>query len=98
MNPRINKNEIIDNIAKETKQYRYKVEQVVDLFLENIVNGVSNGSDVLIRGFGTFTPEIQEERKHYDMSTQEIQIIPKRIYPVFRAGKNLKKEVVKEIE
>ena len=49
------KAEIVNEIAKSTGIERIKVQSVVEGFMESVKNSLSNGENVYLRGFGSFT-------------------------------------------
>ena len=51
----MNKAQLIEKIAAETKMPKAQCENIVDCFITNVKKTVKKGEDVSLIGFGTFT-------------------------------------------
>ena len=66
------------------------VEEVVDLFFEEIMDSLSTGGRVELRGFGSFTTRSREARMGRNPSTgEEVAVTAKRV-PFFKPGKDMR--------
>jgi len=83
----MNKNELLDVIAKGTGLTKLETAAVVDGFLATIVNTLRRGESVFLRGFGTFKLVERAARVAVHPATGEKMVLPKRKTPVFRASK-----------
>ena len=95
MKRRVIKDDIINEICRDTGHPRYVVEEVVNSMLNNITLSLSQGSEVQFAGFGTFEPKHSAARTCRNPHTNEAVPIPARVVPSFKAGKNLKAAVVR---
>ena len=86
----MNKAQLIDNIVKETKQTKTQTEMTINYALEMIKKTVSNGDDVTLVGFGTFTQSIRKARAGRNPQTGKAIEIPEMTLPRFRPGKEFK--------
>ena len=95
MKKRMIKDNIINEICRDTGQPHYVVEDVVNSMLNNITLALSQGREVQFAGFGTFEPKHRAARTGRNPHTNEAVPIPARVVPSFKAGKNLKAAVVR---
>ncbi len=78
------------NISKKT------LEEIFDIFLQQITESLLNKKAVEIRSLGTFfIKEIKEKKQARNPKTGEIIYIPKRNKIRFRASKRLKELINK---
>ena len=91
------KSDLIDRVAIRTNLTRSQTRLVVNSFINTITESLSEGTHIEIRGFGSF--RIRERNARIGMnpkSGQRISIPAKKV-PYFRAGKELKLIVDKNI-
>jgi DNA-binding protein HU-beta len=93
---KMNKLDLIRLISKDVDIHQYKVEQVIDSFLENIQNALTDGDFVKIIGFGKFEIEEKSARKGVNPKTREEIIIPRKKAPKFSFSQEIKNKVNKE--
>lgn len=91
----MNKTELITKVAKETETTKKDAKVIVDAVFETIQEELSEGGDVSILGFGTFSVTERAARKGRNPQTGEEMDIPATKSPKFKAGKSLK-EIVKK--
>ena len=89
----MNKAQLIEKIAAETKMPKAQCENIIDCLITNVKKSVKKGDDVKLVGFGTFTKSKRKARMGRNPQTgKEIQIkASKRVK--FSAGKALKTSV-----
>tara|TARA_B110000438_G_C15533332_1_gene529445 strand:+ start:190 stop:534 length:345 start_codon:yes stop_codon:yes gene_type:complete len=91
------KSDLIDRVAIRTNLTKSQTKLVVNSFINTITESLSEGTNIEIRGFGSF--RIRERNARIGMnpkSGQRISIPAKKV-PYFRAGKELKLIVDKNI-
>ena len=84
------KSDLIDRVAIRTNLTKFQTKLVVNSFINTITESLSEGTDIEIRGFGSF--RIRERNARIGMnpkSGQRISIPAKKV-PYFTAGKGLK--------
>ncbi len=89
----MNKTEIVEQVSIKTGLPKKKVEQVVNLFLDSIIEEVQNGEDVEIRGFGTFFRLHQEKRSVKSPIAGKTIEVPAKNKICFKASKTTEKEI-----
>ena len=92
----MNKEELIDEIAKKTKCSKKDADAIIGALVETIVKTVSKGKKVTLIGFGTFEPRKRAARTGRNPQTgTELKIAAKTV-PAFSAGKKFKESVAKK--
>lgn len=89
----MNKAELIDFIAGETKMTKAQTERMLDSTLEAIKKTVKKGDEVKLVGFGTFTKAKRKARIGRNPQTGKAIKIPAAWYPKFRPGAEFKEIV-----
>jgi len=86
----VNKADIINKISVKCGYKKKVVQDIVDCFLEAIIDGVEIGS-VEIRSFGTFYRSDKKARKvHSPIAGKVVDVAPKRVMS-FKASKTTEK-------
>ncbi|MBP6123271.1 nucleoid-associated protein HU-beta [Providencia heimbachae] len=89
----MNKSQLIDQIASEANISKAAAGRVVDAFVATVTGTLSEGNEVALVGFGTFSVRERAARTGRNPQTgKEIQIAAAKV-PAFRAGKGLKDAV-----
>jgi integration host factor subunit beta len=89
----MNRSELINALREETTLSRKDAEQVVDSFFGAIMETLSTGQRVEIRGFGSFTVKNYQPYMGRNPKTGiPIEVTSKRL-PFFKVGKELKEMV-----
>lgn len=86
----MNKAQLIEKIAAETKVSKTQAEAILDCAVENIKKAVKKGDDVKLVGFGTFTKAKRKARTGRNPQTGKAIKIPAAWTPKFRAGSEFK--------
>ena len=89
----MNKAQLVESVAKRTNTTKSQSESVIDAALEVIQASVSNGDDVKLVGFGTFSKFTRQARNGRNPKTGEPVRIPTSIVPKFKPGKDFKERV-----
>jgi DNA-binding protein HU-beta len=92
----MNKEELIQEIAKKTKFSKKQSEEILAAVIETISKTVAKGKKVTLIGFGTFEPRKRAARTGRNPQTgKELKIAAKTV-PAFSAGKRFKEAVAKK--
>lgn len=90
---RVNKAQLIDQIASDANISKAAAGRVVDAFVATVTGSLSKGDDVALVGFGTFYVRERAARTGRNPQTgKEIKIAAAKV-PAFRPGKGLKDAV-----
>lgn len=85
----MNKQELIEAIAQDTKLTKADAKRALDSFIENATDALKKGDKVALVGFGTFTVTQKAARTGIHPKTgKEIQIAEKKVVK-FKAGMDL---------
>ena len=69
---------------------RQEVEQVVDIFFEEIAQRLAEGGRIELRGFGAFSTREREARTGRNPRTGEAVDVPAKRVPYFKPGKEMR--------
>ncbi len=85
------RSELLAALAKDNPGLRAEeVEQVVDIFFDEISQRLAEGGRVELRGFGAFSTREREARKGRNPRTGETVDVPSKRVPYFRPGKEMR--------
>ncbi len=90
------KRELVVKIAKETGLTQLEVKEVVQRFLDSIIDSLAAGSTIELRNFGIFKPVKRKARvgRNPNNPTVEVQI-PAKWIADFKPGKIMKERVAR---
>ncbi len=92
----MNKEELVQEVAKKTKYPQKQVAEVITQTVTSIQKTVSKGKKVTLVGFGTFEPRKRAARIGRNPQTGKELKIPAKTVPAFSAGKKFKELVAKK--
>ncbi len=90
----MNREELVAEIAKQTKLTQKSVGEVLTAIIDVTQDTVKKGEKVTLVGFGTFEPRKRAARNGRNPQTGETIKIEAKTVPTFSAGKKFK-EIVK---
>lgn len=89
----MNKAELIEKVAKDTKLSKAKANAAIDAVLNNTVSTLKKGGKVVLVGFGTFQVNKRQARKGRNPQNGKVINIPARKVVKFKAGKGFASKV-----
>ena len=89
----MNKNDLIASVASAADLSKADAGSAVDAVLDAISNGLSQGDEIRLVGFGTFSVANRAATTGRNPRTGEPIQIPASKQPKFKAGKALKQAV-----
>lgn len=92
----MSKKSIVNEIAKKNGLTQAQTLQVVNDFLEMVVENVAAGERIQFTGFGTFEAVKQKARMVYNPTEREMKEVPEKFVPKFRPSKTFKDAVAKQ--
>ena len=92
----MNKQELIDKVAKKAEITKKDARAVLDATISAIMEAVKKGDKVTLVGFGTFSQVKRAARNGRNPATGKPLKIAARKAPKFTAGKNFKEKVKEE--
>ncbi len=87
------KQDLIEILSKKVGCSKRMASDCLNVLLEEIKKALSQGKDVVLTGFGTFTVVKRKARTGRNPQTGEEIKIPARKAPKFKPGKDLKNAV-----
>ena len=90
----MNREELVAEIAKQTKLTQKSVGEVLTAIIDVTQDTVKKGEKITLVGFGTFEPRKRAARNGRNPQTGETIKIEAKTVPTFSAGKKFK-EIVK---
>lgn len=88
------RSELLQALADDNPELRpEEVEQVVDIFFEEIAGRLADGGRVELRGFGTFSTRQRDARTGRNPRTGEAVDVPSKRVPYFKPGKEMRERL-----
>ncbi|MBB5661342.1 integration host factor subunit beta [Brevundimonas halotolerans] len=88
------KSELIEKLAAENPHLtQAEVERLVNVVLGRMVETLSDGGRVEIRGFGAFSVRHRPARQGRNPRTGETVDVPAKAVPFFKSGKELRERL-----
>ncbi|MEE4289530.1 MAG: integration host factor subunit beta [Erythrobacter sp.] len=88
------RSELVAELHKANPELRAEeIEQVVDIFFEEIARRLAEGGRVELRGFGAFSTREREARTGRNPRTGEAVHVPAKRVPYFKAGKEIRERL-----
>ena len=89
----MNKAEMIDAVAKSTKNSKSSVEETLNAIMATVQGSLSKGDDVQLIGFGTFAVQARAARIGRNPATGKELKIPAKKVVKFKVGSKMKDAV-----
>ncbi len=88
------KSQLIEKLAAENTHLTHaEVERVVNVVLDRMVDAMSGGGRVELRGFGAFSVRSRPARAGRNPRTGEAVEVPAKSVPFFKSGKELRERL-----
>ena len=88
------RSELLQSLSAENPDLRpEEVEQVVDIFFDEISTRLAEGGRVELRGFGTFSTRQRDARTGRNPRTGESVDVPAKRVPYFKPGKDMRERL-----
>ena len=90
------RSELLQELHKDNPELRAdEIEQVVDIFFDEIAQRLAEGGRVELRGFGAFSTREREARSGRNPRTGETVDVPSKRVPYIKAGKEIRERLNK---
>jgi DNA-binding protein HU-beta len=90
--------EIVSKISEKTGIEKVTALAVLESFMVEVKESVTNNQSVFLRGFGTFKPKKRAEKTGRNISKNTTIIIPAHHIPAFKPAKVFVKQVKESIK
>jgi len=81
------KAEIVSKISEKTGIERLTALAVVETFMNEVKDSISDNESVFLRGFGTFKPKKRAKKTGRNIKKNTTIIIPEHFIPAFKPAK-----------
>lgn len=88
------RSELLQTLQDDNPELRTEeIEQVVEIFFDEIAQRLAEGGRVELRGFGAFSTREREARQGRNPRTGESVSVPAKKVPYFKAGKEIRRKL-----
>ncbi|MDC1411633.1 integration host factor subunit beta [Amylibacter sp.] len=85
------RSELVEKIAAENPHlFQRDIERIIGTIFDEIIDAMSNGNRVELRGFGSFSVKHREARRGRNPRTGETVDVEEKHVPFFKTGKLLR--------
>jgi DNA-binding protein HU-beta len=90
--------EIVKEISQNTGIEKVIVEKAVEAFMETVKGSMAEGSNVYLRGFGSFIVKNRAAKTARNISKNTTIIIPAHVIPSFKPAKEFVAQVKDKVK
>lgn len=94
----MNKGELVDRIAQRTGLTKKDARKALDATIDIVTESIAANEEVLLTGFGKFEVRTRKRSQRINPQTQKRIMVPEKVVPAFKPGKNLKTLVGKRLK
>lgn len=92
------KSEVVSKISSKTGVEKITTLAIVESFMSEVINAVSENESVFLRGFGTFKAKKRAQKTGRNIKKNTTIIIPEHHIPSFKPAKVFTQEVKKKVK
>ena len=89
----ITKKELVNRIADRTGQTKVVTKEIIQLFLDEIINELAQGNRLEFRDFGVFEVKFRKARRAQNPRTLEKVHVPPKKVVKFKVGRVMREKV-----
>ena len=89
----ITKRELVQRIAEKTAVQQISAKEVIQCFLDEIINELAKGNRLEFRDFGVFEPKSKAQRVARNPRTGAKVQVPEKTTVKFKVGRLMKKKI-----
>jgi len=94
----MNKGEFIDRLSDKTHLTKKEARRLLDSVLDLIQETLLQGEEVKLVGFGKFAVRARKASSRINPQTKRPIQVSSKVVPLFRPGKELKREIEKRLK
>lgn len=87
------KRDLCEKISGRTDNTHIIVKEIIQMFLDEIIDELTEGKRIELRDFGVFEIRKRAARKARNPRTGEVAYVPEKSVVVFKVGKLMKEKV-----
>jgi len=92
------KADIVSEISEKTGIEKVTVQATVEAFMNSVKDSLSKGSNVYLRGFGSFIVKKRAQKTGRNISRNTTIIIPEHFVPAFKPSKTFIEKVKSSVK
>lgn len=92
----VTKRELVQRIAEKTGVQQISAKDVIQSFLDEIINELARGNRLEFRDFGVFEPKSKAHRVARNPRTGDKVEVPEKTTVKFKVGRLMKRKIQKE--
>ncbi len=92
----VTKRELVQRVAEKTGVQQINAKEVIQCFLDEIINELARGNRLEFRDFGVFEPKSKASRVARNPRTGEKVEVPEKTTVKFKVGRLMKKKIQKD--
>jgi len=92
----VTKKELVARIAAQTRQTKVVTKDILQRFLDEIINELAQGNRLEFREFGVFETKERDPRRAQNPRTLEKVDVPAKRVVKFKVGRMMRKRVTEE--
>lgn len=94
----VTKKELVLRIAEKTQQKQTITRDIIQLFIDEVIDELARGNRLELRDFGVFEVKVRKARKARNPKTgAEVRVPEKRVVTI-KPGKKMKEEINRHAE
>ncbi len=94
----MNKGEFIDRLSDSTNLTKKEARKLLDSVLNLVQDTLLQGEEVKLVGFGKFAVRARKASSRINPQTKKTIQVPAKVVPLFKPGKELKRQVEKNLK
>jgi integration host factor subunit beta len=91
----VTKRELVQRVAEKTGVQQINAKEVIQSFLDEIINELAKGNRLEFRDFGVFEPKTKASRVARNPRTGDKVEVPEKTTVKFKVGRLMKKKIQK---
>ncbi|MHC4841563.1 MAG: HU family DNA-binding protein [Planctomycetota bacterium] len=92
-NRTITKKELVLRIAERTEQKQTVTRDIIQMFIDEVINELAQGNRLELRDFGVFEVKTRKARKARNPKTGDEVRVPEKRVVTIKPGKKMKEEI-----
>ncbi len=89
----VTKRELVQRVAEKTGVQQINAKEVIQCFLDEIINELAKGNRLEFRDFGVFEPKTKASRVARNPRTGDKVQVPEKTTVKFKVGRLMKKKI-----
>lgn len=92
------KADVVKKVSEDTGIEKVTVEKTVEAFMETVIESLTKGDNVYLRGFGSFIVKKRASKVARNISKNTTVIVPEHFIPSFKPADTFIKQVKENVK